>query len=245
MRAVRLVAVVVLAGCIDFMEPDLPQAGAPAVIEATVAVIDNGGVEVSARLAPGLDASGFRRRVRHDALRVLGQIVGPDSVRRNGTRLYDAMWEAGPGAVTGAVDIETPVVDGTTAPPPAVHWFGVRRVGPDMIRLEPGAPLLLAVDARLGEPRPVPAIRQWILTVAGEVEGNRFFLGAGGLPPDTIVVPRPWIPAGDSLDVRLTFAQSAEVRLPPGDYIGHITLNARVSWTVRVIRASGAAGAPQ
>ncbi len=231
-----LVACAGVAGCIDFVEPDLPDLGAPAVIEATIRLTDRGTVDVDARLVPGLGADGFRRELSGNALEVLGRALEPDSVQSNGTRRYLASWSTDPGVVGQTVSLRAPAVKAVTAPPPAMDWVAVERAGPDSLGLEAGQDLSLRVRVGSSPLQPKPAIRQWFLRLGGK--DGAFNISADGPPPDTIFVPARWIPAGDSIEARLIFSQSVNLQDPPGDYLGLITLDTRLFWTVRV-RASG------
>ncbi len=226
-----------LLACIDFVEPNIPDAGGPAILSATAVISDRGTVDVGAMLDPGLDHLGVRRQVPEAGLEAYNATIEPDRVQRDGRRFYEAGFEFDP-----AVDIQTvvflaPVVPGIAAPRPGAHLFGIRRLGPDTLRLVSGADLLLAVTAEPGTTTPAPDIRQWFLNLGSATDEVR--LGGNGPPPDTMIIPTRFIPMGDSLEVRLIYQQSVDVRGAPGDYIGLFVLDSRVFWTVRV-----EAGAP-
>jgi hypothetical protein len=236
LRALTLLAAALAAGCLDFIEPEIPEMGAPAVLQATVRLTDRGEVTVEARLEPGLDGAGFRRRVDDPALTVLGRVLVPDTVLRNGARVWDTQWQASPDIVASEVRLASPAVASIGATPPSVAWLGLRAVGPDTIRLARGVDLLLPLVLTPGAPQPLPQIRQWFLRLAGR--SGAFNVSADGPPPDTIFIPARWIPAGDSLEVRLIFNQSSVLHDPPGDYIGLITLDTRLFWTL-LLHAAG------
>jgi hypothetical protein len=222
--------VVLAAGCIDFVEPDIAELGAAAVAQVTIRLTDLGTVEINARVAPGLDAAGFRRSVE-DPLEVFDRIIEPDSVTRNGTRIYLETWQASPDIVADTVRFQAPAVHPVTAPPPAVQWLGIRRAGSDTASLDEGDDLRLAIRLTEGDARPQPQIQQWFLRLG--TDSSAFNISADGVPPDTLRVPAHWIPPGDSIGVRLIFNQSAVLREPPGDYMGVITVDTRLFWTVR------------
>lgn len=234
----------VLAGCIDFVEPDLPELGAPAVLEAAIQLSDSGTVEIDARLAPGLDEMGYRREVADDAIRLLARTLAPDSIQRNGTRRYTAEWEADPSVVAQPTDFRGPAMRGVEAPVPEVLWTGIRRMGPGELDIEPDSDVALLVEAGAGDASPVPDIRQWFLSMNGD--STNFGLSADGAPPDTIRIPARWIPDGDTVEVRLILSQSAILQPPPGDYVGLVTLRTRLYWTLRRIppRDAGSIPAP-
>jgi hypothetical protein len=232
-----VLAVLAAVGCVDFIQPELPELGAAAIIEATIRLTDRGTVEIDARLVPGLDEAGFRRGVRLDTIEVLGRRIGADSIARNGTRRYVEQWEAGREIVGEPITFHAPELSGVSATPPAVRWAGVRRADSDTVVLDRGSELRLLVAPGDGSLDPPPDIRQWFLRLDGDDGG--FNIGADGPPPDTIFVPSRWIPAGDTVHVRLIFSQSVLLQQPPGDYVGLVTLDTRLFWTL-LLRDAGA-----
>lgn len=232
MRRGLLAAACLAAGCVDFVEPDLPELGRPASFEALIVVADTGTAELSAVLVPGLDAEGLRRPVRRDSVEVLGRSIASDSILFNGTRRYHEIWSVPASAVVGPVGFRAPSLDAVRAAPPAVEWWGLRRDGPPEIDGHRGEDLVLRLATGAGAGQPEPEIRQWFLRLAGE--DGAFGLSVDGVPPDTIQIPARWIPDGDEIEVRLIFSQSAVLRPPPGDYVGVIKLDTRLYWTVRM-----------
>lgn len=226
------VAVVALAGCIDFVDPNIPDAGGPAILNATAVVSDRGSVDIRGSLDPGIALSGVRRAVPAPALEANDTAIEPDQVRRDGRRFYEALLPFDPASEALTISFLAPPVPGVEAPRPAARLFGIRRVGPDTLRLAAGEDLLLRITPEPGTSQPPPAIQQWFLTLSAA--SNEFRLGGNGPPPDTILIPTRFIPTGDSLEVRLIYQQFVDVQTPPGDYIGLFTLDARTFWTVRV-----------
>jgi hypothetical protein len=233
MRSAIVVSIVALTACVDFVEPDLPALGAPAVIQATIRLTDRGEAELEALLAPGLNEAGLRRAVTRDTVLVLGRPVTSDSIAHNGSRRYRALWPAPSTAVAEPVTFRAPTLGNLTARPPEVVWAGARRLGPDTLRVVSGQDLFLQVGPGAGSALPKPDVQQWFLRLEGD-EGA-FNISADGPPPDTIQVPARWIPAGDEVAVRLIYAQSAVIEDTPGDYVGLITLDIRLNWTVRFL----------
>jgi len=223
------------AGCIDFVAPEIPgifDRGSAAVLEARIVVTDSGWVNVDARLAPGLDFDGFQRPVSLPRLSVDDRALEPDSARPDGTLRYLSAWEAGPTVVLNPITLIAPEVDGLVAEPPTLEWFGPRRAGPDSIGINRGEELLLPVVMVDGTSRPEPSLRQWFLTLSS---GDRSFrLSSDGNPPDPISIPPHWIPDGDLVEVRLIFSQSATLKDPPGDYLGVVTADTWLFWSVFV-----------
>jgi hypothetical protein len=240
-RAVPVAALAV-SGCVDFVAPDLPELGAPAVIEATIRLTDQGVAELDARLVPGLDIAGYRRPIPHDTIDVLGLRIAPDSTYRNGTRRYVERWAVDPAAVGLPARFLAPDVDGILATRPSIEWAGIRRIGADTIEPGPEGDVMLYVAMGEGGALPAPAIRQWFLRLEGDT--SAFGISADGPPPDTIFVPARWIPEGETISIRLIFSQSAVLQPPPGDYLGLVTLDSRLFWTLRVRGAAFPAARP-
>jgi hypothetical protein len=222
-------------GCIDFVEPDIPELGAPATLQATVRLTDLGTAEIDAQLMPGLDGSGARRQLTGTPLEVLGQTIDADTIRRNGVRRYLESWVAPDSVVGQRITLRAPGIQGVVAAPPSIEWVGLRKLGTDTLELPAGQDLRLPVALGIGVSSPHPEITQWFLRLAGD--SAAFGISADGVPPDTILVPAHWLPRGDELDVRLIYNQSSILRSPPGDYIGVITLDVRLFWTVQLRNA--------
>ena len=96
----------------------------------------------------------------------------------------------------------------------------------------------LTVDVIEGTSDPEPEIRWWFLTLWDTA--GAFRLGGDGAPPDTIVVPARWVPAGDSVTALLIYQQSGRIESLAEQYVGLFALDARASWVVR--RAAPAKG---
>ena len=221
-----------IGGCLDFVEPELPERGAPAVLQLAVRLREMNEVEVEGRLVPGLDEAGIRRRLADERVRVMGRELSPDSTSVTGTRVYRAAWAAGSAETAGPIEARGPgMADLGSAP--EFRWFALQREGAAELALEAGADLPLTVALSRGEADPEPGIRQWFLTLASGDEVFR--LSADGPPPATILVPAHWVPGGDSVAVSLIYQQASRVEMPSGAYIALFSLDTRVSWTVRRI----------
>ncbi len=231
-----IVASLGVAGCIDFVEPDLPERGAPAVVQLTVRLLETGTTQVDGRLVPGLDNAGVPRRVTDARFRVLGREVEPDSTTKSGTRVYRTDWPGAEADAAGAIEARGPGMEGLTSP--SIRWYALRRDGPAFVARAPDADLSLTLDVTGGTAEPEPEIRWWFLTLSDTA--GAFRLGGDGAPPDTIVVPARWVPAGDSVAALLIYQQSARIESLAEQYVGLFTLDARVSWVIR--RAAPADG---
>lgn len=220
-----------LAGCLDFVEPELPQRGAPAVARLVVVVSDSGRLTVSGETVPGFDEDGFRRRFADPTVRVGSLTFQPEGESAAGALMFGSAVAIAGSAVTDTFALLPPVVQGI-GERPMVRWAGAGRMGPDTLRLSEAGGVRLALRVA-PEPAgsPPPETRQWFLTLTGD-EGA-FRLSADGPPPDTIDVPAHFVPSfADTLQVRLVYQQSGTVRSVVR-YLGLFTLDVRLHWIVR------------
>lgn len=229
--------VVALVACADFVDPNIPEAGGPAVLSAIAVVSDRGTIDVRGVLNAGLDVIGVQRDVPDAGFGVNDTVIEPVAVERDGDHRYQSVWAMDPVSEPIAVAFRGPPVPGIVASPPTASLRGIRREGPDTLRIAAGSDLLLRIQPEPGASTPTPTSQQWFLTIAAAA--REFRLGGSGAPPDTILVPARFIPAGDSLEVRLIYQQLAEAQAPPGDYIGVFTFDTRLFWTVRVDGGGG------
>lgn len=232
MRRFRLLApaalLVCTSGCIDFLEPRLPEPG-PAVAQLFIHLTGPGAVQVEAQLLPGMSLAHEWRDVPHDSLVIAGQAVPPDTVLGNNARSYRAA-VALPGPV-GPVTIQIPAVEGLSSTPPTLSWSGIRRSDPDTVFLLPGADLVLHIDRTLPPETPPPS-RQWFLQLfAG---GHMFQLGSDGLPPAELRVPPQFVP-GDTatfVTASLLILTSGQTSAAGGNYILNASMDQHLNWVV-------------
>ncbi len=224
-----LVLALPLAGCIDFVDPNLPLPGA-AVLQVNVHLLGNLTFSMEATLQPGLAPSLEFRTVPNDTLVVNGQPVAPTTVHHNQARDYSTTLPLP--AEIGPVTVQAPAVTGIAGRPPLLSWYGVRRLDPDTVLVAPGGDLHLHVDASAGPGVPPPRNRQWFLQLfAG---GHMFQLGADGPPPPDLHVPAEFV-APDSLGpitASLTVLYSAQMTTASGDYLVNSQFDQHVYWTV-------------
>lgn len=227
---VPLLAAALSAACWDFVEPDFPEAGAPAVLQIAVVVSDDRNVDVSGVLVPGLDIGGIQRRVENDSITVLGARIGPSEIRRNGTRVYDFGAKL-PVALTDPLEITAPAVVNVAGPRPHIRWFGIRKTDADTIAWQRGTDLVLRTATDLGESVPAPQTRQWFLSMQG---AGPFNLSADGFPPAELRIPTHFVPAARDgvVRIRLSFFQSGQYST--NTYVGNFSHNVQLTWVVRV-----------
>ena len=223
------------AGCWDFADPQFPEAGAPAVLQVSAFVDEDGNANITALLLPGLTRGGFVRDVPDDTLRIFGLALAPDSIRRNGDRNYHFIGSIGDDPLASALVIRGPVVNDIIGPPSQISWFALRRIDPDTIGWQRGTELVLRVDTTLAPSVPPPQIQYWFLDLRG---GSRVFrISSDGLPPAEIHIPTGWVPAtpDSTIVATMTFFQSGLQKSPSDDYIGNIAVNAQIRWIIKIL----------
>jgi hypothetical protein len=231
-RTVLALAAACFTGCLEFTEPEIPQAGAPAVLQATVSILDDGRVSASASLTPGFDSLGVPRRVTDPTLRVMGRDLQPADAVADEPRRYQGSWTIAEAEALGPIAIEPPTVAGAPPPPPPV-WHGMRRSGPDTLRVLAGEDLVLDLEV---DERGTAPIRQWFLQMAGAEGAIR--LSADGPPPERLVVPAIWLPEplpDGTFRVTLNYSQSESRVGPAGNYVLSGSLSIRADWVVMVL----------
>jgi hypothetical protein len=225
----------VTAGCFDFLDPDLPETGAPVVLETNLSFDETGLLQAGALLAPALTVDGFRRAVLVDTLRVSSVAITPDSVRPNGTRRYRFSTTVhDPVGFVRPLRIATPTVADVRATQPVIDWFALQRADPDTLIFGTGQDLMLNLIVEPGESRPAPDQRVWSLELV--TDSGRFRLGAPGRPPPSIRVPAYWVPpSGNSrVTAYLTYFLAGTYRPAPGDYLHSLTASLRIRWNIRL-----------
>jgi hypothetical protein len=220
-----------LTGCFDFIEPDIPQAGAPATLQVSVSIADNGSTTLTAALTTGFDSLGVPRAIADPTLRVMGRDLLPADTAVAEVWRYEGSWVVHEGEALGPIVVEPPRVVGAPAPAPPV-WHGLRRVGSDTLLLPAGEDLALHLEV---DERGTAPIRQWFLQMTGARGSIR--LSADGPPPERLVVPTVWLPeprSDGTFRVTLNYSQSETRVGPAGNYVLSGALSSRADWTVRV-----------
>ncbi|MEX2281968.1 MAG: hypothetical protein WEE89_05755 [Gemmatimonadota bacterium] len=236
-RASVFLGAALLAGCVefDFLTPDLPESGAPAVFQANIYVDETGTFRLDGSLAPGLTLDGFRRTVRNDTIRVSTLLVPPNSVAGNGTRRYAFPAQlADPVAFSRPLTIAVPGVSDVGAVPPVFQWYGLSRVDGDSVIVARGSELVLRVSHQSGLSQPAPQIRQWFLELA--TNESSFRISGPGDPPDSLRIPPYWLPPASDGRVTafLTYYVSGVYRPAPGDYLLILGASIRLRWNIRL-----------
>jgi hypothetical protein len=237
-RALIGAVALLAAGCIDFVAPDLPQVGGPAVFEGALRVRDDGPVRIDGELAPGIDEDGIRRRVPREAMIALDDSILPTNIQTDGTRRYLETRVADASVAAGPLSLEAPVVAGVDSPP-AIRWIGIVRVDPDTLVLASGSDLVLRTFSA-GTDVPAPLISSWTLQLRGGEDNFR--IGANGAPPALIQVPARWLPrTSDGLiTAELGFLRRHSVGVEATSYVGIFLVDVTLHWTIRLAVATSA-----
>jgi hypothetical protein len=238
-RALIGALAVAASACIDFVEPDLPFRGEPALYQGVLRVWDDGRVGADGSLRPGFDDDAVQREVRRETLRALNRTVPPAAVGEDGTHTYNDGWTTTRDSVAGALVFEAPLLAGD-APPPGFRWSGVATPQDDTLMVARGADLTLVVETGSIE-EPAPNTRQWLLSLSGSSGTLR--IGADGVPPDTLLVPARFLPLPNAGFFAATLSYTRSLAVPqPSEYTGILTLDARIDWVVRVLEPDARPG---
>lgn len=234
-RLIPLLVALASAGCLDFAEPDLPDIGAPAILEANISLRADGTFVVNANLVPGLTVDALTRSFpQGDSIVVYGHAIKPHTTTAAERRMYNFGDSAGARLFDRPLTLEAPMVEDVRAIPRPISWRTARRAGPDTVVARRGDDLVLPVG-RTGTAHSItPQREEWILFLTTESQTYR--VGANGPPPDSIVVPARWIPTPTNGKVRLLLWHSLNTTLRefPGDYILNLSALVEVGWNLRL-----------
>lgn len=222
-----------LGACWDFVEPDFPGAGAPAVLTVGLFADESNRANVTGLLAPGLTKGGLQRRVTNDTLWIYGVPLTPTNVRPNGSREYDTTLEA-PDLENRVLEVRPPAIEELTSPAPT-RWSTIRKLDPDTISWTRGTDLVLRIDTTLVSVQPRPQIRQWFLELRGS--DRPFRVSSDGLPPAALRIPAEWMPTPSSsgtIVASLQFYQSGQQLSAPRDFLTNVTFTFILRWIIRV-----------
>lgn len=230
-----MASALLVGGCFDFVEPDLAEAGAPAVLQTNLYLDETGLLRADALLVPSLTVDGLGRTIPDDTLRISGLELRPTSLKRNGTRQYSITTTVSdPAAFVRPLHVQSPTVTGVSAPPTTVAWFALQRADPDTVVLAAGQELELHVIVEPGRSQPIPDQRLWILELV--TDSANFRISAQGPPPTTLRVPTFWVPPSRNgrMAAYLTYYLTGTYRPAPGDYIHMLVANLRIRWNIRL-----------
>jgi hypothetical protein len=204
------------------------------LLQLTVSFQEAGVLMVNGQLQPGRDSSGVTRVPRDSAVSVAGRVIEADTVLARNTLPFSETLPVPRALLAGPITIASPDIGGIKAASPLLVWYGMVKVGSDTVFVERGGDAVLRVNARLGEAVPQPQTRQWYLNLSGP--GGSIQVSGSGLPPDSLRIPPQFLPGTPpaTINAQLLYYQSLQVRPPPGDYIGNISMDTRVLWVIRL-----------
>lgn len=221
-----------LAGCVDFEDPTIPDRSALAVLQANLRIFDHGVLQVDGSLSPGRDAEGFQRTVPAPFIYAAGMLIEPQSLSERGVRSYSTAVAVPRRETLGPFELVAPTVLGVGALP-NVSWYGIARLDPDTVVVPAGADVVLHMDTADAVPQPSTLTRQWFLDISSG--GRTFRLSATGVPPLTMRIPAEWVPPvqNNHAVVNLIYYQSSQLRSPENLYVGNVLLDVRLRWIIR------------
>jgi hypothetical protein len=241
---VTLCVTVTLGGCLEFVAPELAGSRGGAVLQGAVRLLGNDSVRIEVHLTPGVDPVKTNFRVvAPDTLYINDHVVPASGVRANQERDYIATVAADTAALraTGIV-IRSPGVEGVVAAPPVFRFPLIARVGSDTVSFTSGEDVRLPIRVLRPAGLTGNISQDWRVEL---VSADQVFrLGGSGQPPESILLPAAYVPpSGAIVQATLFFSETLQQRVPPGDYIATLALDARVQWILR--RRSMPAGGVQ
>jgi hypothetical protein len=225
-------AALVCSGCIDVAEPTIPDPRSPAVLQANMRIFDSGVLQVDGSLSPGREETGFLRVVQVPFIQVGQFLAPPQSLSRQGVRIYNENFVVPRDATAGPFELVPPDVRGTPTLP-TVRWYGLQRIGNDTIVAAPGTDIILRVDTVAAQSQPANRFRQWFLEV--RTNATVFRISGDQPPPHTLRIPAEWAPGmdGGRSEISLIYYQTTQLRTPDNSYIANIMLDTRLNWIVQ------------
>ena len=225
-----------LAGCWEFVAPDLGAEAGVSVLQVSATLNADDRVQITGLLAPGIDEDGFRRRILNDTLGVFDIRFPPTAQRPSGTREYFRTDILDGARATLPFTVDPPQLEDIPLTP-GVRWFGVRKLDEDTIRLARGADLILHLDTNLGESTPEPNARNWSLDLNG-ARGS-FRLSGGGVPPAELIVPAVYLPVafvegGSNNVVQATLTYTQSIVIIAQNFRGNYAFTTRSTWTIQI-----------
>jgi len=234
-RLIPFLAALASTGCLDFAEPDLPDIGAPAILQVSINLRADGTFIVNGELAPGLTLDANTRRLpAGDSIVVYGVVIQPYDITSAERRKYNFGDTAAARFFDQPLTLEAPWLEDVRAVIRPLSWRTARRIGSDTIVVARGHDLVLPV-AHTGTAHSVaPQREEWVLFLT--TESQTYKVGANGPPPDSIVVPARWIPDPENGRVRLRLwhSMNTTMREWPGDYILNLSALIEVDWTLQL-----------
>lgn len=225
-------AAMLVAGCLDFEDPMIPNRSAPAVLQANMRVFDEGALQVDGSLSPGRDSIGFLRPVQSPFIIAAGNVIEPRAISPTGTRTYSTIMPIPSRQTLGPFTLQAPNVRDVGQLPDIV-WHGLQRLDPDTLVVPAGADIVLRMDTADAVSSPPVPLRQWFLELT--TQAGAFRISGNGPPPLTLRIPFEWVPelVANRAFVSMIYYQSAQLRSADNLYIGNVLLDVRLRWVIR------------
>lgn len=182
--AAGVLALLVLAACVDFVDPVGLGLARDTRVELAIDLTDNARngrcpgptalpadsavLCFQATLVPGVNRLGERLRVVNDTIRVMGMALLPLQ-SSDSLLLYEHRFTVPlPSLNTIPLTAVLPGVEGVDIQPREIRWFAATRADPDTVVRAPGtgARLQLRLPGEVSTPR--PSFQYWTLDVAGD-----------------------------------------------------------------------------
>ncbi|HEX8455021.1 MAG TPA: hypothetical protein VF647_23285 [Longimicrobium sp.] len=238
MKRVLVAALILLAGCVDFVDVTSPEY---AVVGRTGASVDLDLVQP----VEGADSLGVNGwigvQATHiqfvdDSLRVLGQALRPRPRAQGTGRTYDSTLVVAPGALgAGVVGVTLPVVKGVEFFPAAFRAPVWTRSGPAKLTVARGTDLVLPFSQGASSAELGPAFYEfWRLDLTRGAQ--RLNISSSGPLPARIVVPAASVPPDSSnvLDVEVTANRGFQVDSRGDSSFVSVFTRSVVRWSVEI-----------
>lgn len=224
MARALILAAVLLAGCVDFIEPEMrepPEKGGFRIS----ALVFRDSLRLDATLTPGRDGDAVRA-VIDSTLWIGDAAVEPHATQPDP---FSVAYHATMQFEDTIVAITLPAVAGVAGLGPYVLPV-VQRTGPESLQVAPGESIVLHLQ--VPETAAGPATRSWDLLAGG---GPRTFHASGlGAPPATLEIPAAFVPDTGTWPVMLTDEHHLLEPLEQAQWDVAILAVRRLLWTVTV-----------
>jgi hypothetical protein len=244
-RALPLVlaAVLILAGCVDFVTPESLKLQTPVRLQTTLSVAASAGcgslpgggranVCLTTTLNPGRDIYGRSRRLLDERLTALGQVLLPAEMRDDSTRVYRGAWYIAEAKLAdSALVLVNPTIEGVALDPAVVRWYAVGRPGPDTLGVSTEGDFNLILNSPRDRLQPVPQSMSWVFDFYGpaavfSIRGGAFPWSSYRLPESLLAdLQATLIPAALRYN-QVYFASAPEMT-------SYVQLEQTFNWTLR------------
>ena len=222
------IAVLVLAGCMDFVAVPGPTYDGLAVYLSLAADNPGPGAAPDTLRVTGFVSGPGGVRLTHDTLRVGGVAIAPLQHGTSAWRYSDTLVLA-PGTLRQPVQVTMPTLEGVRLALQQFDFLSVARGGPDTLTVRAGADVVLPIQPG-GAPAEVK-YEQWTVTVSRGQGMSE--IRTTTRPPASLVIPGSLVPADTASAMTIEMRSSrASAAHPPMMYV---TAEAVLRWRVRIV----------